>query len=837
MSLGSAPYLSVSEGFRTIDRGGRWTMITRDLAYAWRVARRRPAFSLAVILTLALGIGGNTAIFGLVHAIVLNPLPYPDSDRLVSVLEQHASGRPRIPSYPTFKDWEAEDGVFDRLGYARGVPVTYRAEGSSGLLLAAFVSPEFFDILGNRAHIGRALTADDHASEADGAVVLSHRAWQRWFGADPAVLGDRLVVDDLPFTIVGVLPATFAYPDWGAENDLWMPLTRLPPGDLAALNQRGFTADSRVIARLRPDVTPDQARRRMESVAAALASAYPETNADWTGVRIESLKDTEIRAVRPRLYMLWGAAGFVLLICCLNLANLYIVHGKSRSQEYALRTALGAARGQMLRQIFAEALLLAALGGLLGTLIAFRALGWAREGGLSDLPRVQELGLSPFVVLFAAGVSLLAALLFALLAHRHAGRASARAARDSPGSASLSLPNWIQAGQVCVAFVLLVGGWLLGSSFLRLAAVNPGYDPERLILVPINPPSPTYDAEEAAVGLYRALVEAVENVPGVTSVALTNHGPGGRAGLPTPASIGGVPQDTDDDFSVIYRTVSDGYFRTVGIPVASGREFDASDLAGGEGPVVINETLAGRWGGASPLGQVLGVRKASSARSDFGEPISGRVVGVVADLDPSERGGTAVPVVYVPFTHSPWSQVRILARVGEGSVNTLRAIEDAVRSVDPAIPLAGPFVGPRRFEDLRAGQRSDERLNAGLVTGFATVALLLVLVGIYGVVSYAVVVGAKAIGVRMALGATPQRILVRVMRQAAYIAVTGVVVGMVASAFLSRLIDNFLFDVQALDARPYLAIAGLLLTLVTLASYLPAARAARLDPVAVLRAD
>jgi len=429
---------------------------------------------------------------------------------------------------------------------------------------------------------------------------------------------------------------------------------------------------------------------------------------------------------------------------------------------------------------------------------------------------------------------------FAFLANRHAGRGSLRPQGGSENLRSfwtVGLPSWIQGAQVGVTFVLLVGAWLLGSSFLRLSAVEPGYDPARLVVVPINPPSPGYDGEEAAVGLYGALLEAVSTVPGVTDVVLTNHGPGGRAGFPTAARIGGIPQDTQDDISVLYRTVSAGFFAALGIRLVSGREFDDADISGGEGPIVINETLASQWGGRSPVGETLGVRKAASTRSDFGEPLIGRVVGVVADLDPSETGGTTVPIVYVPYTHSPWAQARILARVVDPSVQGLRAIEEAVRSVDAAIPLSGPFVSLRRVEDLRAARRSDDQLNAGLVTAFALVALLLATIGMYGVVSYTVVLRRKAIGVRLALGATPGQVVLRVVRQVLLITLGGLLAGALSAILLSRFIESLLFEVRPLDAAPYVWVGSLLLALAVAASYTPASRAGRLDPATVLRAE
>ena len=822
------------------DPYGTFVDSLHDLGHAWRVVRNRPGFALAVVLTLALGIGANTAVFGVIYAVVLSPLPYEESDGLYTPLEQHTSGRQRGLSYPTFQDWQQQADVFEGLAYARGAPVVYQTQEHSGLLLAAFVTDDFFELLAVEAEMGRALSEDDYQAGAPGALVLSRRAWRRWFGSDTNLIGQTITVDDIPLTVVGIMPAFFAYPDWGADNDLWIPLNQMPPSELAALNQRGFYADSRVIARPREDLSHDVVQARIDALAVISAATYPETSAGWTGASLESVKEREVRSVRPRLLMLWGAVGMVLLICCLNLANLYLVHGTSRRHEYAVRRTLGAGHARLFRQALAEASFLSVLGGFLGVLLALFGTAWARNGVLAGLPRISELTFNGAVMVFAAVLSMGAALAFALIAARPLVRVSLQSTLSRGGARASSAPgilSWIQSAQMGVTFVLLVGAGLLGQSFLKLSRIDPGYDPAGLVLVPVNPPSPTYDDAGAAVALYGALREAVEDVPGVSAVGLTNHGPGGTAGAPTAASIGGIPQDSDEDLSVFYRTVSDGYFRAAGIRLMSGREFGLEDLAGGEGPVIVNETLAGRWGGASPIGEVIGVRKAASSRDDFGQPLMGRVVGVVADLDPSETGGSTRPIIYVPFTHSPWAQVRLLIRTADTSTEMLRRIETAVWDVDPAIPLSGPFISVRRMEEIRSAQRADERLNAGLVGVFTLVALLLASVGMYGVVSYSVALRTRALAIRMAVGASPTRVTAGVVREVAQMAFGGLAAGAVAGLFLTRFVASLLFEVTPLEPATYALAAAFLLATALAAGYAPARRAGRLDPAVSLRAE
>ncbi len=812
-----------------------------DLAHAWRLTHRRPGFSLAVVLTLAIGIGANAGIFGLVDAVILSPLPYERSEELYGVTERHASGQLRSLSYPTYVDLRDRTDVFVQIEFARGAPLTYEGSEQSGLLLGAFVTEGFFDLLGVPAFTGRVLTLDDFRPSAEGATVLSERAWRRYFGSDPLILGTTLRVGDASFTVVGVMPASFAYPDWGADNDMWMPLSHLPTSERAALTQRGFGADSRVVARMSPNISLPDALGAVSRFAEAQAAAYPDTNAGWT-VSVESLKERELAGVRPRLFMLWGAALLMLLMCCLNLSNLYLVQGASRRREYALRAALGAHRGRLFQQIAVETLSLAFGGGLIGIVLAQGAVTWARNGGLGNLPRITEVALDGRVMIFAGILAGASALLFAVLSARRAGDGSLQLRAGVSGAGarrSTSLLSAIQAAQFGMTFILLVAAWLLGETFLRLSRVDPGYDPTGLLVVQVNPPSPTYDAEGAALALYEGLIERVSAVPGVVSVALTNHGPTGLRGLPTAAAVGRAPvDDPGQDLLVHYRTISAGYFTTVGTRVLVGREFTQADLRGPEGPIIVNEALAAQFGGATgALGETLGVRKAASSRADYGEPLMGTIVGVVADLAPSETGGQVPLVVYVPFPHTPWAQARLLARGADTSETTIRAIESAMRSVEPGIPLSGPFVGVWRDEDLRADGRSRERLNAGLTGAFAVLAMLLASIGMYGVTSFIVTLRTREMGVRFALGAGPAKVAEVVVRRAAMICGIGLILGGVGSVLAASSMRSLLYEVRPLAVERYVGVAVMLFAITAVAAYVPTRRVTRLDPAAVLRAD
>lgn len=796
------------------------------------------------MLTLALGIGANTAVFSLINSVVLRPLSFPHAGRLHTLFEQDSLGTGiQLPSYPTFLDWHGQSDVFDGLAYIRGTGLTLRTGDRSSLVLTAFVSDDFFGTLGTSTLRGRLLLVDDHRPGNGSVAVLSYGLWQRAFGTDPTVIGRTVTLANTPVTIVGVMPPTFAYPDWsGTSTDLWLPLSGLPAADLAALNQRDFHGDSRVIARVKAETPLARAQAQLNAIAHRLAVAYPEASARWTRVSVMSLTEFTVgKSVRNRLYLLGGAVALVLLICCANLANLYLAQGAARGQEFAIRAALGAGRGRVFRQLLTETLFVALLGGVLGTLLATWVIQLVKAGALGQIPRPAEITLDPRVFAFAAGLTLLTALVFALIVARRVTSPHLGESLGERADSSLSrgrrgrLPAWLLAAQVGLTVVLLIGAALLVQGFWRLSQVDPGFDAEQLVLSRIEPPSPTYDTPQAAAQLYERVVEAVAAVPGVVQVGLINHAPVGRGGLPTRAAIGRPPTGSSDDLRVLFETVSTGYFSLMKIPLTAGRDFSAEDLRGPEGPVIINEALAKKWAERSPLGERLDVLKAARTRPDFGKPLRGTVVGVTRDVKHFGLDAESPPTVYVPYTHNLWAAITVVARTAGAPERVLPAIDRAIRHVDPAIPLEGPGLGSSAMSERLRSSYASQRFNALLISTFGIVALVLAAVGIYGVMSYTVALETREIGIRMALGAAPAAVLRAVVGRVARIAIGGLLAGILAALGLMRLITSLLFEVKPADPISYGFVGLLLLAVAALAGLVPARRAASVDPAIALR--
>src|SRR5438477_12474381 len=609
--------------------------VLQDLRYAVRTLRKSPGFAAAGILTLALAIGSNTAVFSVVNGVLLRPLPFAEQDRLFSLAEQNRQGDIRPPSYPAFLDWRAQTSAFSGLAYVRGGG--QRLAGPDGVetLIGSVVSPGFFATLGERPFLGRLFTPDEERAGAH-AVVLSYALWRGRFGGDPRILGKTLSLTAGVFTVVGVLPHDVAYPPWASEQ-LYMPIATVAATD-RALTQRGFHADCRIIGRLKPGMTREQAKADLDGVARREAATYPGFNADWTSVALFPLRDEILFGTTQQLLVLVVAVGLVLMIGCVNVANLTLARAGARGRELAIRSALGAGRGRVVRQLLIESLVLACVGAALGVVTAHGAVALLKRAAPAVLPRLETVRVDGWVLAFALGVTVITAVAVGLLPALRAARPDLTdslkqgTAGAGTGRGRQRLRGALVTSEIALAVILVVGTGLLIRSLWQLRAVNPGFDPQGLVTFYISPTPPRAQDPTRLAALYTQAEDAARALPGVTSVALTNFTPLSGGGLPSPVEIPGRAPDRLRDPRVWFMTVSPDYFRTMRIPVRAGREFTEADLAPGAA-VMVNEAFARAfWPGLDPIGRQVTLHKAVQGRPDFGEPLPGTVVGVVGDV-------------------------------------------------------------------------------------------------------------------------------------------------------------------------------------------------------------
>jgi putative ABC transport system permease protein len=815
--------------------------VFRDLVHATRTLRRSPGYSLAVVLTLALGIGGTAAVTSVLRSVLLRPLSYAPADRVVTALERDSTGSERLASYPTFQDWRAATTTFEGLAFVRGLGAVMKTESGAVRLVGAYVSEDFFRVLSASPLLGRTLVGEDFTSGSASAVVLSHRLWQRRFRGDRSALGRALVLGDRSYTVVGVMAPDYDYPAWA---DLYAPIAAIEPTD-AALAQRGLHVDSRVVGRLGASVDTAAARRDLSAVAARLADVYPSENGGWRSVSLYPVAEEVLAGIGPQLELVTVAAGFVLLIACVNIANLSLARATARTRELAIRSALGAGRRALFRLLAAESLVLGAAAAALGLLGAFWFVGWIKTSAGMVLPRVEMIGVDGTIVAGTAAASLLVIVVFGLVPALGApGRVLVMALKDGgsagSGRARQRLRAALVVGEFALALMLLVGAGLLVRSLQRLQQVRPGFDLNHLVAIPIDPPSPRYDDPARALALYDAVAEAIRAVPGVRSVGLTNHVPLSGASMPSRFEVAGAPADTGGGTGVLFRSVDAEYFGTAGIPIIAGRGFARSDIALGGASVIVNQTLARRyWPAQSPIGKTVTIYKAAQGRADFGQPVQATVIGVAGDVRHFALDSDFEPEVYVPYTLAVWPRIAVLVRADGVPDRLVLALKRAVQSVDPDIPLEGADFrsGIQTLTGMLDDTLAYRRLVTVLLAAFALPALLLAALGIYGVVAYLVVQRSHEIAIRMALGASRQAVVRMVLRQGLRLALAGAALGLLGSLAATRLLQAQLFGVASTDHLTLAAATGILVLVGLCASYLPARRSARVPPMRVLQSQ
>jgi putative ABC transport system permease protein len=799
--------------------------VLSDLRYGFRKLVRQPGFSVVAILTLALGIGANSAIFSFFKKALLDPLPYRHADRLVMVWQdfQKRDGRQREWfSYPNLMDYKAQSSVLaDLAGFDASLYTVTGDGGEAEAVLGQVVTPSMFNVLGARFERGRGFTQEEGDQHLPVAVV-SHSFWQRRFGGDPHIVGRRIMVDDTPRTVVGVLPPQFYFPI-ATGADLFTPF-RVPeprPDERSNVNLRA-------IGRLKPGVTLAAAQADLSTVAARLAGTYPESNAN-VGAFVTPLRDEIMGPVKSALLLLLATVGLVLLIACVNVANLLLARAISRRGEVGVRTALGAERRRLSRQFVTESIVLALLGGAVGVVLAFIGVPLLKRLAVLasfPLPQVENVTVDATVLLFTIAVSLLTGLLFGLAPMAEIRRADIRRVLQEGAGASAGRGSSWKTGRLLVvletalAFMLLVGAGLTLRSFERLRQVDTGYDPKGVLVFRLLAPSRHYPQPEQVSAFYRELIERLRGQPGVTAVAGVSTLPLAENNTDTGFTIEGRPE-TEGKVRIWYRAATPGYFQAMHLPVLRGRGLEERDQMGAPFIAVINESLAKQYfPDRDPLGKMLKSRK-----NNF------TIVGVVKNATTFGLTKTESPAVYFSHAQFPLRPMGIVLRTTGDPNRLVRPVRTVLHQMDPRMPPLN--MSP--LADMVAASVAPEQALGVLMSGFGILALVLAAVGLYGLMAYVAGERIREFGIRMALGADALSVRGLVLRQALLFSLAGAVVGVVAALSLTRFLRGILFEIQPLDPLSFSLSLALLIAVTLIASYVPAWRASRIDPSAVLR--
>jgi putative ABC transport system permease protein len=799
--------------------------LRQNLRYALRQLRSQPGFTAVVLFTLALGIGANTAMFSVVDAVLLRPLPYPQANRLV-LLQGHKEGiGDEAASVPDYLDWKAQSRSFTEMTAVAGASLNL--EGGEGRpperLIAARVSSSFFRTLGVAPSPGRGFTAEEGKPGAARVVVLGRALWRERFGGDPSVVGRTVRLSGESYTVVGVAAPGFAFPSWAQA---W---TAVAP-DPGAPGQGRRSDFLSVVGRLGEGATLDGARSEMTTIARRLEREYPNTNTGW-GVTVTPLRQRIVGDVRPALLVLLGAVGLVLLIACANVANLLLARGAARGREIAVRAALGASRRRLVGQLLAESLLLSLLGAAAGVAVAYggtRAL-LSLDPGI--LPRLGELSIDGTTLLFALGAALVTAILFGLAPALRLTRDDLRqdlveGARTAGSRAAGLLDRGLVAGQVAVAFVLLVGAGLLIRSFAQLEGVDPGFRAQGVLTARVTLPASRYPDDPRIREFWRSLVERVGELPGVTESGATTDLPL-ESGSYLSFRVEGRPAPAPDAIQdAVVCSAGGDYFRALGIPLVRGRLLNAQDGADDRPVAVIDRAMARRyWGEKDPIGD----------RISFGGPAGTwyTIVGVVGDVRTESLDRPGYPHAYLSYLQSPSRGMALTIRTDGDPAALAGAVRAALAALDPTLPA----YRVRTMQEIVATSVLRPRFNVVTLGAFAAAALLLALVGIYGVLSYAVSRRLHELGIRMVLGADRAATIRFVLRLGLVPVLAGVAVGLVGALVGVRVLASLLYGVSPLDPVTFLVVPTALVAVAALACLAPAARATRVDPIHALKRE
>ncbi|MBX3278865.1 MAG: ABC transporter permease [Acidobacteria bacterium] len=796
----------------------------QDLRFALRTLRKRPGFTLVAVLTLGLGIGANSAIFSVVDAVLLRPLPYPEPEKLVRLWETFPPAGWGSVSAPNIKDWREQNTVFSSIAAYSFRNVNLSGMESPERVVGAAVSSNFFATMGVAPQLGRWFEGGEDTAGSARVAVLSDRLWRRNYAADPSIIGREIQIGGEAAAVIGVMPAGFRFPS--ETTEIWTPLVYTQNQE-ANRGNHAFL----VVARLGADATLDQADEQMKSIARRIEEQYPQQQSGRS-VRIERLKEGVTGGSRQGLLMLSGAVFFVLLIACVNVANLLLARAAGRRRELAIRAALGAGRSRLVFQFLTESLVLSGFGGLLGLAIGKWGVDLLMVWAIGFLPRAGEVALDARVVVFTFIVSLLTGIAFGLAPALRVSRTDLHedlkeGGRSGDGPRHGSLRKALVVAEIALALVLLAGAGLLIRSFQQLQRLDTGMQAKGVLTLRLTLPESKYPAQESIVAFHRGLLERIAALPGVEAAGMINMLPLVQSGFNGDVNVEGRPEFAPGQSPLVeYRAVSPDYFRALGVPLIAGRFFNAADQAGAAPAVIINSALARAL---FPDEDAVGKRM-NSGVSDWTT-----IVGVVGDVRQSGLTAAARPELYLPYAQAGAmvQSAGFVVRAQGDPLALAGSVRGAVRELDPAQPV----YSVRTMEDVLGLAVADRRLNMLLLGLFAALAMVLAAVGIYGVMSYTVSQSTREIGIRMALGAERRDIVKLIVGQGAMLTGIGIAIGLGASMGLAQLIGSLLYGVSASDPLTYAVMVAALTCVALLACYVPARRATRVDPMIALRSE
>jgi putative ABC transport system permease protein len=807
--------------------------LMQDLRYGLRVLAKSPVFTAVAMLTLALGIGANTAIFSVVNELLLRPLPFRDAERLVMVWEnnpmRNAGENPT--SRANFRAWREQNNSFEGMAAFSDQRLNLTGEGEPEEVSVQFATPELFQVLGVEPILGRGLMREDGEAKAPYVAVLSYGIWQRRFGGDPGVVGRPITLNGAPFTVIGILPANFQWhikrgSNTGRPAEIWTVLSMPTEGP----STRGrFLA---TVARVKPGVSIEQAQSEMRTIAARLEEDSPY-NKGYTADVIP-LREQFVGNVRPALLILLGAVAFVLLIACANVANLLLARAAAREKEIALRTALGAGRMRIIRQLLTESLLLALMGSLLGLGLAWLGIKALMAISPRDLINLQGFNINLTVLAWTMTISLLTGIIFGLAPALEATRPNLNDVLKEGGkgtggqsSRSRRLRNALVVAEVALALVLLVSAGLMVKSFGHLRNINTGFNADNLLTMVVRLPYAKYKEDPQVVGFFKQATERISALPGVRSVGLVNYLPFyGGLGASSAFTIEGRPaQPPGQEITTDVRVTDPGYFNAMGIPLLRGRNFTDIEASEARHVVLISEAMARKYfPGEDPIGKRVTVPMSE-------KPVPTEIVGIVGDVKYESLVDEAKPAVYFPHSELTYSFMTLVVRTTADPADMASALRSEVRAIDPDQPVSDV----RTMDQVMSDTLSRARFNTLLLGLFAGLATLLAAVGIFGVMNYSVTLRTHEIGIRVALGAQQGRLLMLILRQGLLLTLTGIGIGLAGAFALTRVLSGMLFGVGATDPATFAAIVLLLAVVSLIACYIPARRATKVDPMIALR--